>query len=275
MSSMGSAGDGAARGAAIRSDRCAATAGVEVTAGVEATGVSAGGEGIWAAAPSGCGGAGGEGAAGTWASVCGRSSEAGDGARVLAAFGSWSGSALAAPGELSFAVDAPEVVDAPDVVAGAVCFLVVAGDPAAGVLLAGRFCFLVAGGGVASPRVAGAPSPGDVVAAVGWSGVAAPAGSTGPGGTGAGSGAAASTGLVAPGAASGSSATVVEVPLASAAASSPAIVSPRAAADIHQPSASVTTTPAHAARRALSDAPGPLVGKQHPFADRLRREIRI
>ena len=164
---MGSADEGAARGAAIRSDRCAATAGTEVTPGVEATGVSAGGEGIWAAAPSGCGGAGGEGAAGTWASVCGRSPEAGDGARVPDAFGSWSGGALAAAGELSFAVDAPEAVDAPDVVAGAVCFLVVAGDPAAGALLAGCLGFLPAGGVVASPGVAGAPSAGGVVAAVG------------------------------------------------------------------------------------------------------------
>src|SRR4051794_36352411 len=118
MSWMGSDGDGAARGVAIRCDRCAATAGIEVTPGVGATGASAGAEGIGATAPLGCGGPGGEGAGVTWASVCGRSPEAGDGGWPPDAFGSWSGGALAAAGELSFAVDAPEAVDAPDVVAG-------------------------------------------------------------------------------------------------------------------------------------------------------------
>jgi hypothetical protein len=182
-----------------------------------------------------------------------------------------SAGALAAPGELSFAVDAPDAVDGPDVVPGAVCFLVVAEDPAAVVPVAGWFCFLVAGAVVPSPRPAEAASPGGVVAAAGWSVVGGAAGS-GP--AGAGSGAAGGPGLIEAGAGSGSGVTIVEVPFASAAASSSVTVSPMAEG-VHQPSASVTTTPAHTAQRALHDTPGPLVGKDHPFADRLRREMRI
>lgn len=233
--------------------------------GVETLGVSTVGGAVRAAAESGWGGSGDGGAPSTWGSVGGRLPEAGDGARAPDAFGSLSAGALAAPGEVSFAVDAPGAVDAADVVAGAVCFLVVAEEPAAGVLFAGWSCFLVVGAVAPSLRPAEAPSPGGVVVAVGWSGVAGSGGSgaaaAGSGAAGAGSGA--SGDVVEAGSGSG---TAVEVLLASAAASSSATVSPTADG-AHQPSASMTITLAHTAQCALHDTPGPLVGKHHPFAD--------
>jgi hypothetical protein len=266
----------AARGSTVGSSLCASTA------GFNARGGAAGGDGTRGTATSGCDSAAAGWGAGSWASAGGRAPASADDGRMAVALGSVSaGVSEAVAGGVLVALDVDPlgvgfcfaVLDVDPLGVG-LCFAVLDVDPLGVGFCLGGFCFL-------SPRafavsavpvpvlvpVAEVPSfdagvgagPGGTVVPVGSGCGVVPVGAAVVPGSG-GAGAAGSAG---DGWACASPATVV---VAVSATSSSTTVSTAAEAGVDQASVTMRTTPAHAARHTMNDAPGPRVVNRHPFA---------
>ncbi|MGZ4268298.1 MAG: hypothetical protein ACXVSX_03715 [Solirubrobacteraceae bacterium] len=244
----------AARGATVGSSLWARTAGLNTGGGATDA------EGARGTAISGCDGAAAGWGAGSWTSAGGRAPASADGGRMAVELGSL-------PAGVSGAV-AGGVFVVPDV------------DPlGVGFCFCG-FCFVLPRALVVSPVPVPAPAaevpavgagvrngPGGTVVAVG-SGVVPVGSGVVPVGAGvvAGSGGAGAAGSGGAGSACASPATVVAGSSAVSAAFSSAAASSAAEAGMHHASVSMTTTPAHAPRHTMNDAPGPRVVNRHPFA---------
>src|SRR5690242_3320514 len=216
--------------------------------------------------------------AGAWASAGGRATASADDGRMAVAFGS-------APAAVSCPVAGVLVALELDPLGVGSCFAALEVDPlGVGFCFCGM-CFLLSFAVVVSPvpvalPVAEVPSFGAgaaiglgatvVVVGSGFGDVPVGAG-VAPGSCGAGAAGSTGAGAACASPATGAAGAAFSSTMAGAAdavtaAFSSTMASPAAEAGVHQASVSMRTTPAHAPRHTMNDAPGPNVVNRYPFS---------
>ena len=256
------------------------------TAVLNTRGGATGGEGVRGIATSGCDAAAAGSGAGSWASAGGRAPASADDGRMAVAFASAPAAVSCVVAGVLVLLELDSLGLELDPLGVGFCFAALDVDPlGVGFCFCG-ICFLLSLAVVVSPvpvapPLVEAPSFGAGVG-IGLGGTVVPVGSgfgdvpvgagVAPGSCGAGAagstGAGAACASPATGAAGAafSSTTAGAAGAVSAAFSSTAMASPAAEAGVHQAIVSMRTTPAHAPRHRMNDAPGPNVVNRHPFA---------